>query len=52
LAIPKDSIINYETPSSPTSSCWWYMLGDELAKAKDILKSTGHEVSVSFSILK
>ena len=47
LGIPKDSVINYET-SIKTDK---FLLvvhgsGDDLAKAKDILKSTGHEVSV------
>ena len=47
LGIPKDSIINYET-SIKTDK---FLLvvhggGDELAKAKDILKSAGHEVTV------
>ena len=47
LGIPKDSIINYET-SIKTDK---FLLvvhgsGDDLAKAKDILKSAGHEVTV------
>ena len=47
LGIPKDSVINYET-SIKTDK---FLLvvhggGDELAKAKDILKSAGHELSV------
>ena len=47
LGIAKDSVINYET-SIKTDK---FLLvvhgsGDDLAKAKDILKSTGHEVSV------
>jgi hypothetical protein len=47
LGIPKDSIINYE--SSIKSDKFLLVVhgsGDELAKAKDILKSAGHEVSV------
>jgi len=47
IGIPKDSIIKYET-SLKTDK---FLLvvhgsGDELAKAKDILKSSGHEVNV------
>ena len=47
IGIPKDSIINYE--SSVKSDKFLLVVhgsGDELAKAKDILKSAGHEVSV------
>ena len=47
LGIPKDSIINYE--SSIKSDKFLLVVhgtGDELAQAKDILKSAGHEVSV------
>ena len=50
LGIPKDSIINYE--SSIKSDKFLLVVhgsGDELAKAKDILKSAGHEVSVHSS---
>jgi len=47
IGIPKDSIINYESSIKADK----FLLavhgsGDDLAKAKDILKSTGHEVSV------
>ncbi len=47
LGIPKDSVINYET-SIKTDKFLLVVHGssDDLAKAKDILKSTGHEVSV------
>jgi hypothetical protein len=47
IGIPKDSIINYET-SIKTDKFLLVVhgTGDDLAKAKDILKSTGHEVSV------
>jgi hypothetical protein len=47
IGIPKDSIINYE--SSIKADKFLLVVhgsGDELDKAKDILKSTGHEVSV------
>ena len=47
IGIPKDSIIKYE--SSVKSDKFLLVVhgsADELAKAKDILKSTGHEVSV------
>ena len=47
IGIPKDSIIKYE--SSVKSDKFLLVVhgsGDDLAKAKDILKSTGHEVSV------
>jgi hypothetical protein len=47
IGIPKDSIINYE--SSIKSDKFLLVVhgsGDDLAKAKDILKSTGHEVNV------
>ena len=47
IGIPKDSIINYE--SSIKSDKFLLVVhgsGDELAKAKDILKSAGHEMSV------
>ena len=47
LGIPKDSIINYE--SSVKSDKFLLVVhgaGDELARAKDILKSAGHEVNV------
>ena len=50
IGIPKDSIINYE--SSIKSDKFLLVVhgsGDELAKAKDILKSAGHEVSVHTS---
>jgi hypothetical protein len=47
IGIPKDSIIKYETSLKAGK----FLLvvhgsGDELAKARDILKSTGHEVYV------
>jgi len=47
IGIPKDSVINYETSIKAGK----FLLvvhgsGDEMAKAKDILKSAGHEVSV------
>jgi hypothetical protein len=47
IGIPKDSIIKYE--SSVKSDKFLLVVhgsGDDLAKAKDILKSAGHEVSV------
>ena len=47
MGIPKDSVINYE--SSIKSDKFLLVVhgsGDEMAKAKDILKSIGHEVSV------
>jgi hypothetical protein len=47
IGVPKDSIITYE--SSIKADKFLLVIhgsGDELAKAKDILKSTGHEVSV------
>jgi len=47
IGVPKDSIINYE--SSIKADKFLLVVhgsGDELAKAKDILKSAGHEVSV------
>ncbi len=47
LGIPKDSIINYE--SSVKADKFLLVVhgsGDEMAKAKDILKSAGHEVSL------
>jgi len=47
IGIPKDSIIKYE--SSVKSDKFLLVVhgsGDDLARAKDILKSTGHEVSV------
>jgi hypothetical protein len=47
LGIPKDSIIRYE--SSVKADKFLLLVhgsGDELAKAKDILKSSGHEVNV------
>jgi hypothetical protein len=47
IGIPKDSIIKYE--SSIKSDKFMLVVhgsGDELAKAKDILKSAGHDVSV------
>ena len=47
MGIPKDSVINYE--SSIKSDKFLLVVhgsGDEMAKAKDILKSAGHEVSV------
>jgi hypothetical protein len=47
LGIPKDSIINYE--SSIKADKFLLVVhgsGDELAKAKDILKSAGHDVNV------
>ena len=47
MGIPKDSVINYE--SSVKSDKFLLVVhgsGDETARAKDILKSTGHEVSV------
>ena len=47
IGIPKDSIINYETSiKSDKFLLVVHGSADELAKAKDILKSTGHEVSV------
>ncbi len=47
IGIPKDSIINYETSlKSDKFLLVVHGSGDELAKAKDILKSIGHEVSV------
>jgi hypothetical protein len=47
IGIPKDSIINYETSiKSDKFLLVVHGSGDELAKAKDILKSAGHEVSV------
>ncbi|MCL4473318.1 MAG: DUF1269 domain-containing protein [Actinobacteria bacterium] len=47
IGIPKDSIIKYETSIKADK----FLLvvhgsGDEVAKAQDILKSAGHEVSV------
>ena len=47
LGIPKDSIINYET-SIKTDKFLLVVhgAGDDLDKAKDILKSAGHEVTV------
>ena len=47
IGIPKDSVISYETSLKADK----FLLvvhgsGDDLAKAKDILKSTGHELSV------
>ena len=47
LGIPKDSIINYET-SIKSDKFLLVVHGseDEMAKAEDILKSIGHEVSV------
>jgi len=47
IGIPKDSIIRYE--SSIKSDKFLLVVhgsGDEVSKAKDILKSAGHEVSV------
>jgi len=47
IGIPKDSIITYE--SSIKADKFLLVVhgsGDELAKAKDILKSIGHEVSI------
>ena len=47
IGIPKDSIINYE--SSIKSDKFLLVVhgsGDDLAKAKDILKSTGHEMTI------
>ena len=47
MGIPKDSVINYE--SSVKSDKFLLVVhgsGDEMARAKDILKSAGHEVSV------
>jgi hypothetical protein len=47
IGIPKDSIVKYE--SSVKSDKFLLVVhgsGDELAKAKDILKNTGHEVNV------
>jgi hypothetical protein len=47
IGIPKDSVINYETSiKSDKFLLVVHGSGDELAKAKDILKSAGHEVSV------
>ena len=47
LGIPKDSIINYEkSVKADKFLLVVHGAGDELAKAKDILKSAGHEVSV------
>ena len=47
IGIPKDSIIKYET-SLKTEKFLLVVHGseDELTKAKDILKSSGHEVNV------
>ena len=50
IGIPKDSIIRYE--SSVKSDKFLLVVhgsGDEVSKAKDILKSAGHEVSVHSS---
>jgi hypothetical protein len=50
IGIPRDSILNYE--SSIKSDKFLLVVhgsGDDLAKAKDILKSAGHEVSVHTS---
>ena len=50
IGIPKDSVINYET--SVKAGKFLLVVhgsGDEMAKAKDILKSAGHEVSVHTS---
>jgi uncharacterized membrane protein len=47
IGIPKDSVINYE--SSVKADKFLLVVhgsGDELAKAKDILKSAGHDISV------
>ena len=47
IGIPKDSIITYE--SSVKADKFLLAVhgsGDDMVKAKDILKSTGHEVSV------
>jgi hypothetical protein len=47
IGIPKDSVISYE--SSVKAGKFLLVvhgLGDEMARAKDILKSAGHEVSV------
>lgn len=47
IGIPKDSIINYE--SSIKSDKFLLVVhgsGDDLAKARDILKSTGHELTI------
>lgn len=47
LGIPKDSIINYETSiKSDKFLLVVHGSGDELTKAKDILKRAGHEMSV------
>jgi hypothetical protein len=50
IGIPKDSIINYE--SSVKADKFLLVVhgsGDDLTKAKDILKSAGHEVTVHSS---
>ena len=50
IGIPKDSIIRYE--SSIKSDKFLLVVhgsGEELTKAKDILKSAGHEVSIHSS---
>jgi hypothetical protein len=50
IGIPKDSILNYE--SSIKSDKFLLVVhgsGDDLAKARDILKSAGHEMSVHTS---
>ena len=51
IGIPKDSIIKYET-SLKADKFLLVVHGqrDELAKAKDILKSSGHEVDVHSSV--
>ena len=47
IGIPKDSIIKYETSiKSDKFLLLVHGSGDELVKAKDILKSTGNEVDV------
>jgi uncharacterized membrane protein len=47
IGIPKDSIIEYETAiKSDKFVVVVHGSGDELAKAKDILKNIGHEVQV------
>jgi len=47
LGIPKDSVINYETSiKSDKFLLVVHGSGDEMGKAKDILKSAGHEVSI------
>ncbi|MGB9712189.1 MAG: general stress protein [Dissulfurimicrobium sp.] len=47
IGIPKDSIINYETViRSDKFLLIVHGSGDDLAKAKEILKSVGHELTI------